>query len=252
MSGVKGRIDVLSVGFDDIKTDQAVSRAWGIIESYNDNKRCTNAYIVTPNPEIVWMARRNDTLKTAINKAGIVLPDGIGIVLGARILGTPLRGGRVPGIDFITVLFEKMAVSGGTVFLLGAKHGVAEEAGKRLAERYPGLIIAGVMNGYFTDSEPVIKMINAANPDLLLVCLGAPKQELWMAENIDRLNVGLCAGLGGALDVFAGNTKRAPVIFRKLGLEWLYRIIREPRRIKRSIKLPLFALAVLWKRLRSL
>ena len=240
------RIDVLGVGFDDVTVEQAVLRACEIIERA-DGRNC---YVVTPNPEIVWMARRNEPLTTAINRAWLVLPDGIGVVIGARILGTPLRGGRVPGIDFISALFEKLAESGKSVFLLGAKPGVASLAGQKLAERYPGLIVAGALDGYFTENEPIIGQINAARPDLLLVCLGAPKQEQWMAENAGRLDVALSAGLGGALDVFAGNVKRAPVFFRRTGMEWLYRLIREPRRIKRSMRLPLFVLAVFWRRIR--
>ena len=239
------RIDVLGVGFDGRTVDEAVSRALEIMRGSE------KSYVVTPNPEIVWICRRNKALRDAINGAGMVLPDGIGVVIGARILGTPLRCGRVPGIDFAAALFDKMAQSRLTVFLLGSKPGVAVEAGAYLAEKYPGLVVAGVSDGYFTEDGPVIAMINAAKPDLLLVCLGAPKQELWMAENLSRLNAGLCAGLGGSLDVFAGKVKRAPVLFRKLGLEWFYRLLCDPLRIKRMIKLPLFILAVFFKRLRG-
>jgi len=207
------------------------------------------AYIATPNPEIVWLCRRNEALRAAVNGAAMVLPDGIGIILGARILGTPFKAGRVPGVDFAAALFCKMAEHGLSVFLLGAKPGVAELAGRNLAEKYGGLGIAGASDGYFADDESVIGKINASNPSLLLVCLGAPKQELWMAENMGRLRVPLCAGLGGALDIFAGKAKRAPVFFRRLGIEWLYRIVREPHRIIRCLKLPLFVLAVIAKRL---
>ena len=236
------RTDVLGVGFDDITVQQAVSRANEIINGSG------KAYIVTPNPEIVWMCRRNGTLLDAVNEAGLVLPDGVGIIIAASILGTPLHGGRVPGIDFASGLFDIMAGSGKSVFLLGSKPGVAEQAGRNLAEKYPGLVIAGFSDGYFTDDEPVIEHINRTNPDLLLVCLGSPKQELWMASNLLRLNTNLCAGLGGSIDVFAGRAKRAPVFFQRLGLEWFYRLIREPWRIKRMIKLPLFILVVVWKR----
>jgi len=238
------RTDVLGVGFDDITIGQAVSRACEIMRG-SEKK----AYIVTPNPEIVWVCRQNETLRSIINGAGLVLPDGIGIILGACILGTPIKGGRIPGVDFVAALFGAMAEFGGSVFLFGAKPGVAEEAGKKLAEKYPGLKVAGVADGYFSDDESVIETINAANPSLLLVCLGAPKQELWMAGNAWRLHVPLCAGLGGALDIFAGTAKRAPVFFQKLGIEWLYRIAREPRRLKRGLRLPLFLLAVIRKRL---
>ena len=237
------RIHVLGVGFDDVTIEEAVLRACCIVDGG------AKAYAVTPNPEIVWMARRDETLRDAITEAGLVLPDGIGIIMGARILGTPLRGGRVPGIDFASALFEKLSQAGGSVFLLGAKPGVAEEAGRALAAKHPGLRISGSADGYFTDDDEVVGRINLAKPDVMLVCLGSPKQEFWMARNIGRLDVKLCAGLGGALDVYAGRIKRAPPFFRKLGLEWLYRLVREPRRIKRIIKLPIFILAVIWRRL---
>ena len=239
------RTDVLGIGFDDKSADESVSQACEIIR---ENKK---AYIVTPNPEIVWICRQNEDLRHAINGAYLVLPDGIGIILGARILGVPLRCGRVPGIEFATSLFDEMAKSGRSVFLLGSKPGIAEEAGEKLAVKHPGLIIAGSADGYFTDDESIIARINAGNPDVLLVCLGSPKQEMWMAQNIGRLNTHICAGLGGSLDVFAGKVSRAPVFFQKLGLEWFYRLICEPRRIKRMIKLPLFILAVIWKRIKK-
>ena len=238
------KIDIFGIKFDDVEAERAVVHACEIINSGN------KAYVVTPNPEIIWMARRDNALLTAVNGAELVLSDGVGVIIGARILGTPLRGGRVPGIDFASALFAKMAQTGRSVFLMGAKPGVAELAGNKLMEKYPGLDIAGTADGYFTDDEPIIEKINSAHPDLLLVCLGSPKQELWMAENLGRLRVKLCAGLGGSLDVYAGNVKRAPVFFRKLGMEWLYRLFREPRRIKRMAKLPLFILALVWKRLR--
>ena len=239
------RIDVLGVGFDDVSIENAVQRACDVMQ--NGNK----AYVVTPNPEIVWMCRRNEKLRAAINGAGLVLPDGIGIILGARIIGKPLRNGRVTGIDFATALFEKMAESGGSVFLFGAKPSFAEEAGQKLSEVYPGLRIAGTADGYFDNDEPIIELINKANPDFLIVCLGAPKQELWILENLQKLNTSLCAVLGGSIDVFAGKVKRAPVVFQKLGMEWFYRLVCQPSRIKRMIKLPLFVLAVLLSRIRG-
>jgi len=236
------RTDVLGVGFDDITVQQAVLRAYEIICGTG------KTYIVTPNPEIVWQSRKNEALRNAVNGAGLVLPDGIGIIMAASILGTPLRGGRVTGIDFASGIFDEMAKSGKSIYLLGSKPGVAEDAGKRLVEKHPGLVIAGSADGYFDDDEPVIENINKTNPDMLLVCLGFPKQELWMAKNLRLLNTSLCAGLGGSIDVFAGRAKRAPAFFQKVGLEWFYRLVREPWRIRRMIKLPLFILVVIWKR----
>jgi len=244
------KIDVLGIGFDDLSLDQAADLAFDIISKKGQDSAKT--YVVTPNPEIVWRCRRDIALKYSVNKAGIVLPDGIGIIYGAKILGTPFSGSRVPGIDFADALFRRMAEAGQSVFLLGAKAGVAESAGQALEKAHPGLIIAGSSDGYFTDSASIISQINALSPDLLLVCLGAPKQELWMAENIENLNVPLCAGLGGSLDVFAGNVKRAPEFFQKLGLEWLYRIAKEPRRLLRSLSLPLFVVFVLLRRIKSI
>ena len=239
------RLDVLGVGFDDLNIEQAVSVACDLMHMRE------KTYIATPNPEIVWMCRKNEGLRAAVNGAGLVLPDGIGIILGARILKTPLRGGRVPGIDFTAALLRKMAEFGGSVFLLGAKPAIAEEAGEKLADEHPGLKIAGVADGYFEQDGPVIEMINRSAPDLLLVCLGAPKQELWMSANRQKLDVPICIGLGGSLDVFAGKAKRAPAVFRKVGLEWFYRLVCQPSRIKRMVKLPLFIFAVLLRRLRQ-
>jgi len=238
------RTRILEIGFDSITAADAVSMACEVVSS-----GC-KTYIVTPNPEIVWIARKDNLLKDALNNAGLVLPDGVGIVLAAKILGTPLKE-QVPGIDFITLLFAELSVRGGRVFLLGAKPGIAEQAGSKLLESYPGLVIAGVADGYFSDDAHVIAEINNASPDLLLVCLGAPKQELWMSANLGKLDVRLCAGLGGALDVFAGTVKRAPPVFRRLGLEWFYRLMKEPWRIKRMIKLPLFVFAVILSRMRG-
>ena len=237
------RIDVLGVGFDDFTIESAALLAYKKIQN------AEQTYVVTPNPEIVWLSRKDEKLRTVLCNAGLVLADGIGIVIGAKILGTALKGGRVPGIDFITALFDKLASSGGRVFLLGSKPGVAQTAGEKLFEKHKGLIIAGTADGYFNDSAALIEKINASSPDLLLVCLGAPKQEFWMAENLAKLNVPLCAGLGGSLDVFAGNVKRAPVFFQRFGLEWLYRIIKEPRRLKRSLSLPLFLFRIIFKKI---
>ena len=237
------RTDVLGVGFDNLDLDQAVERARSAIAE----GRC--GMVVTPNPEIVWIARRDAELGRIIAQADLVLADGVGITLGAKLLGRPLRA-RIPGIDFAARLMAEMAGGGQSVFLYGAKPGVAERAGEALMTQYPGLRVVGTADGY-GDDGPVLERISAARPDLLLVCLGAPKQELWMAAHKESLDVGLMLGLGGALDVFAGAVKRAPEGWRKLGLEWLYRLIREPRRIGRMLRLPLFLFAVMGQRIRG-
>ena len=237
------RINVMGVGFDNLTQQEAVTEALRLISERR------SAYVVTPNPEIVMMCRADPSVMDAVQRADLVLPDGVGVVYGARILGTPLKG-KLPGIDFVQALMGELAKTGGRVFLLGSKPGVAELAAQTISARYPGLTICGTQDGYFKDDAPVIEAVNAAKPDLLFVCLGAPKQELWMQRNAPKLNVGVMAGRGGSLDVFAGNVKRAPAFYQKLGLEWLYRVVCEPSRFKRVLRLPKFLFACIGKRLR--
>ena len=132
------------------------------------------------------------------------------------------------------------------LYLLGAKPGVAEKAGANLCAKYPGLVLAGTHDGYFSDPQEVVDSINAAGgADVVFVCLGAPKQEKFIADNMDDIHSTLFCGLGGSLDVFAGVAKRAPDIFIKLGLEWFYRLLKQPSRIGRMMKLPKFLLIVI-------
>ena len=235
------RIDVLGVGFDNLSMNEAVSQA------QDEITRRGEGYVVTPNPEIVWLCREDADFAAHIANARLVLADGVGITLGAKLLGRPLKA-RVPGVDFAAALFAEMAKRGQSVFLYGAKPGVAERAGTNLEQQYPGLRIAGTADGY-GNVEPVVEAIRAAKPDLLLVCLGAPRQEAFMATYQGTLGVGLMAGLGGTLDVLAGEVTRAPKGWQKLGLEWLYRLLKDPRRAKRMIKLPLFLFAVIGQRI---
>lgn len=229
------RIDVLGVSFDDLTMDEAVEIALGFMQ---ERRAC---YACTPNPEIVMAAKGDAALRAALSGAELVLADGVGITKAATMLGTPLKS-RVPGIDFASNVISRLAQRGGSVYLLGAKPLVAEAAAEKLTQTYPGIVIAGTNDGYFTDDAPVIEKINAARPDFLMVCLGSPKQELWMSANAGRLSCGLMAGLGGSLDVLAGNVQRAPETWRRLGLEWLYRVIKEPKRLGRVMKLPAFVL----------
>ena len=235
------RIDVLGVGFDNVTMDEAVSRAMDFLAGEGTH------YVVTPNPELVDRARREEPFRQALNGADLVLPDGIGVVYAAKLLGRPLKG-RCPGIDFAGKLMEHMAKTGLRLYLLGAKPGVAEAAAARLEAKYPGLVICGTHDGYFKEDGPVAEAIRAAEADVVFVCLGAPKQEYWMVKNGPATGAKLMAGLGGSLDVFAGVVERAPEAWQKLGLEWLYRLTKEPKRIGRMARLPLFLVAALGER----
>lgn len=232
----------MGIGYDNLTMSEAVDKALGLIKEHKA------AYLVTPNPEIVWDSRTNEALKAAINEADMVTADGIGIIYAAKILGTPLKE-RVTGYDLSTALMERLCKSGGSVFFFGSKPGVAERAAKKACEMFPGLNICGTNHGFFNDDKPIIDKINEASPDLLLVCLGGVKQELWMQEHRGKLNVGLMMGLGGVIDHFAGDMKRASDIWIRLNLEWLQRLITHPSRIKRMIKLPKFLLAVIAERI---
>lgn len=231
------RIDVLGVGFDNVTMSEAVDRGMALLHEAGAH------YVVTPNPEIVEVCRENAAARAAVNGADLVLPDGIGVIKGAAMLGTPLKE-KTPGIEFAVHLMERMAKEGSSLYLLGAKPGVAEQAAKNLAAQYPGLVIAGVHDGYFQEDGPIVEAIRQSGADAVFVCLGAPKQELWMAKNGPATGAHLLCGLGGSLDVFAGVVERAPKFWSDHGLEWFYRLCKEPRRIGRMMKLPLFLVHV--------
>ena len=221
------RIDVLGVGFDNLTMTEAVERGMELVRSPGPH------YVVTPNPEVMDI----------VNRADLVLADGIGVIKGAAMLGTPLKE-RTPGVEFATHLMDKLAEEGKSLYLLGAKPGVAEQAGAKLAAAHPGLRIAGTHDGYFKEDGPVVAAIRQSGADVVFVCLGAPKQEKWMAQYGAATGAKLLLGLGGSLDVFAGVAQRAPEFYCKHNLEWFYRLIKNPSRAGRMMKLPLFLVHV--------
>lgn len=226
------KTEILGVRFDNLSMEEMVHTAASLIEAGGFH------YAVTPNPEFLLSAKKNDAFRDALNQADLSMPDGIGVVYASRILGRPLKG-RVPGIDFASHLIAWMAQNNKRLFLLGSKPGIANMAACNLRERYPGLNICGTHDGYFQEDAPVISLIRESAADVVVVGLGAPKQELWMAKNGPATGAKLMMGLGGALDVFAGVTERAPERWQKAGLEWLFRLIKDPKRIGRMAKLPL-------------
>lgn len=198
--------------------------------------------VFTPNAEIAFNASRDAEFMSILQSADILLPDGVGIIKAARILGTPLRE-KVAGVDFGADVAKICAENGYSLFLLGGKSGVADAAAEKLKERFNGLKIAGTNDGYFDKSgdenEAVIEKINLSCADALYVCLGSPAQEKWAFDNKSRLEtVKLLCCLGGSVDVYAEKIKRAPKIFIKTNTEWLYRLIKEPRRLGRMMCIP--------------
>lgn len=227
------KINVLGVNIDSITMDEAVKTAL----SYQNNGNL----VFTPNPEIIMAAQEDDQLITVLNDGDLLLPDGIGVVIASKIIKKPLPE-RVPGFDFCCNLMKHDK----TFYFLGGKPGIADTAAQKMREQ--GVNVVGTQHGYFNDDSNIIADINEKNPDVLLVCLGMVKQEKWMWENRNKLNTRIMVGAGGSIDVLAGNVKRAPKIFQKLNLEWLYRVIKQPSRLPRIMVLPKFILKVFLKR----
>ncbi len=233
------RVSILGVEIDNIDLKEAVNRIDGYIEQKKPS------LVVTVNPEIIMLARDDSHFKAYLREAQMVTPDGIGIIIAARLLGKPLKQ-RVTGIDLISALFERSAEKKYRFYLVGAKPGVAEKAAMNIRDRYPGVEITGIQHGYFHDDAPILDDIRRKAPEILLVALGMGKQEKWIRDRVQQSGIPVSIGVGGSFDVFAGETKRAPVWMRKAGLEWLYRLIKQPSRLGRMLKLPGFLLAVLF------
>ncbi len=240
---------VLGVRVDRVTQQQALQHIERLIQLYHSNAvQPSCQQIITVNPEFVMTAQDNSPFRQCINEAALVVADGIGVVWAARWLGQPVPE-RVTGVDTLIELARQCARRGDRLFLLGAALGVAEIAAARLQELAPGLIIAGTYAGSpaVADEEAILERINAARPDVLCVAYGAPAQDLWIRRNLARLPVAVAIGVGGSFDFLAGRQQRAPHWMQKMGLEWLYRLYREPWRWRRMLALPQFACLVVLK-----
>ena len=208
------------------------------------------AMVCTPNAEIMMEAQNDKLLHDILNAADLVIADGAGVVLASKILGHKNLE-RVPGFDLVKELLTNPARYPFSFFFLGGKPGVAESAAAKIAESSPNTKISGCRDGYFSELQEsdIIEQVNKSGTDILLVALGAPRQEKWIFKNRSRLNVTVCIGVGGSLDVLAGSASLAPAFFRNNGLEWLYRLYKEPRRLRRMLRLPKYVLFAFYWRL---
>lgn len=200
--------------------------------------------IIAVNPEKVMAAEQNEQLRELINNSTYGIPDGVGILLASKLKKGTITS-RVTGVDMMDRLLRFAAEKGYRVFLYGAKEEVVSKAKEKIEEKYPSIIISGYENGYVQDPQVVINKINEAKADFLFVAMGSPKQELWIREHMDLVTAKVFQGVGGSFDVFAGHVKRAPAFYRKFGLEWMYRLMKEPKRFKRQLALPKFLLKVM-------
>ncbi len=234
------RCRILGVSVDVLTLEEAARRAETMLAEGGTH------LVVTPNAEMLNLAGRDLDLKGILCRADLVLPDGAGVVLVGRLRGIR-RLVRVPGVDFVRRLLGRGRRS---VFLLGGERGVAESAAESLRAANPTLEVRGTAHGYFTAEEEtsLVETIRSSRAEILLAGLGVPRQEKWLAAHLERLGVGLAVGVGGALDVFAGRAVRCPSWMGRIGLEWLYRLIREPRRAGRMLALPQFFWAALRER----
>ena len=237
-------VDILGVNFSSLGVDGSADYIISLLKEDGFH------YVFTPNSEMVMAAVKDKEFEGVLNSADLLTADGIGIIYASKILGSPIAE-RAAGYDISLKIMEKAAEQGKTLYLFGAAPGVADKAKEILESKFAGIKIVGTHDGYFDKAEEkrIIEDINSRKPDLLFVCLGCPKQEKWIFKNKDRLDVKVAMGLGGCLDVYAGNVKRAPDIYIKLGIEWLYRLMKEPKRFFRMLALPKFMLKVIWHKI---
>jgi N-acetylglucosaminyldiphosphoundecaprenol N-acetyl-beta-D-mannosaminyltransferase len=212
-----------------------------ILESVRESKKI---HVVTANSEMLYLTTQDKRLKHILQRANIVTPDGVGAVWAARKLSEPVKE-RVAGFDLFCALLSKGKNI--NVFLLGAKNDVVKKAVKQIEKEYPNVRVVGFNDGFFNNDETIVNTINEKNVDILFVALGCPKQEYWISNHLSKLDIKVAMGVGGSFDVIAGEVKRAPQLWQKLGLEWAYRLIKQPSRFKRMLALPKFVLKVFFQ-----
>ncbi|NYF23544.1 WecB/TagA/CpsF family glycosyltransferase [Sporosarcina sp. JAI121] len=229
--------EILGVQVNTENYDQLIPM---LFRNIDDKKK---SLVVAINPEKLMKAKEDPELKALLNRAEFQIPDGIGVIIASKLIKGNITS-RVTGVDMMDRIVREAARTQKSIFLYGAKPGVADKAAKQLIATYPDLIVAGTQDGYEQDTSKVIETINQAQPEILFVAMGSPKQEQWIEQHRDNLYPTLYQGVGGSFDVLAGNVKRAPAAFQRFGAEWLYRLLKEPSRLKRQMNLPKFLFEV--------
>lgn len=238
------KVDILGVKIDNLNLSQALDKVEELVEK---GRKGEPKYIVKPNVEIVTYAQSDSKFKNILNSADLSLPDGVGLMIGSRLLGNGLKQ-RVGGPDLTEAILKLAQKCGYSCYFYGARPHVIERLSSVLKKRLPKLKIAGFHHGYLEKDESAIEGIIKSKPDILFVALGYPKQEKWIVTNLNKLKVPLSIAEGGSFDFISGEVKRAPVWMRRIGLEWFFRLMTEPNRIRRQMSLPKFLWLVLTKR----
>jgi N-acetylglucosaminyldiphosphoundecaprenol N-acetyl-beta-D-mannosaminyltransferase len=242
-------VSILGIPIDDVTLDEVVERVGSWLEREPERLH----QIVTTNPEFLVEARRNAEFRKVLKAADLATADGIGVLIAARILGRPLRA-RVTGVELVEALAARRDPRA-RLFLLGAGPGIAERTAVVLRRRFPSVDVAGVWEGSPRpdDAPEILRRLTEAQATILLVAYGAPKQDIWIdqqRESLAKCGIVVALGVGGTFDFLAGAVPRAPRFIRRIGLEWLYRLVRQPWRWRRQLALPFFVLLVLLQRLR--
>ncbi len=237
-------MEILGVKVDNLSFEEALVEVTKLVE---EGRTGSPKYLVKPNAEITTYAQKDSEFKDILNSASLAPPDGVGLMVASWLKHTPLRE-RVGGPDLTEEVLALAQRQSYSVFFLGAKENVLERLVKVVRDRFPKLKVVGFQNGYFGMDEPVVNKIRQAKPDILFVALGFPKQEKWIADHLNDLGVPLSIAEGGSFDFISGVVPRAPSWMGKAGLEWLFRLMREPSRITRHLSLLRFVWLVLTKR----
>ncbi|KZE38398.1 acetylglucosaminyldiphospho-UDP acetyl-beta-D-mannosaminyltransferase [Bhargavaea cecembensis] len=232
------KVDVLNIELDNCTKQELLNE---LFDSIKSNRR---RFLVTANPEIIMMANKDSGFAKVIQAADYVVADGIGLIIGSKIIGNPLKE-RIPGVELMQDLLVMADENNLSVYFYGAKQEVLQKLNTVIKQDYPGLKIVGSSDGYSSSAEDVAKQIAMTVPDLVFVAMGAPRQETWIYNHYKNFSKGIFIGVGGSFDVLSGTVKRAPKVWRKLNLEWLYRILTQPARWKRSMLLPAYLVAIL-------
>lgn len=234
------RINILGVPVNPLTMDEALNYLTSCIEA----KKTTN--VVTANAEIIMLGHNDSAYAKILQSASCVLPDGAGTVWGGRKLGFHVPE-RVAGFDLFLELMKASGEKNFKVYFFGSAPGVAEAAKEKCLKMFPGVNIVGCRNGFFTeaDNSNIIANINASGAEVLFVALGAPKQEIWIAQHSQSLKPFLRIGIGGSFDVLAGKMQRAPKWMQEASLEWLFRLYKQPSRLGRMMVLPKFVIKIL-------
>lgn len=243
MKQLRNKTKILGININNITLEEAGIITKELIE--NSNKSCK--IVVAPNTEFIMMAQKDEEFYKVLNNADLATPDSVGVMIGGKLQKRPFKE-RIPGQSYFRKVLELGEKQGWTFYFLGGKENTAEKAAENIKKIYPEIKIVGCHEGFFEkdSEEDVIKEINSLKPNVLFVAMGAPIQEKWINNHKEKLEVDLAAGQGGTFDYEAGNIKRAPVIFQKLGIEWLWRLILQPSRICRMVVLPIYLMKILF------